>query len=330
MNKLEKNYEELEKSWSPAIQLYIDYFFMTNKKNSSSYYKLNDLKKFLDFYATENLNKTVDEITMEDLEHIPLNTVSKYLDSLKLKPNGKKQFIKILKSFWNYYTVASFSVEKKAPHFYRNVMNEWQVVYGMNSITKSKKNSVENDYVESYDLQTMLNFLDMVDNSLSLYFSSQAKVDNWNKNKDRDLAIVALLAATGVDIEQLAQASYRDIDLRKKTLVVTNSQGQLIKKDILSEFIPYISPYLSTRRKWWAADSTVGSLFLNFRKQGLSSQGIASAIHRIAKVSGKPLSAMILKQTHAVLVFKNNNKLSELTETESRRLTRVVKKGKGE
>ena len=60
MNKLEKNYEELEKSWSPAIQLYIDYFFMTNKKNSSSYYKLNDLKKFLDFYATENLNKTVD------------------------------------------------------------------------------------------------------------------------------------------------------------------------------------------------------------------------------------------------------------------------------
>lgn len=115
MNKLEKNYEELEKSWSPAIQLYIDYFFMTNKKNSSSYYKLNDLKKFLDFYATENLNKTVQEITMEDLEQIPLNTVLKYLDSLKLKPNGKKQFIKILKSFWNYYTVASFQLKKSSP-----------------------------------------------------------------------------------------------------------------------------------------------------------------------------------------------------------------------
>ena len=32
MKKLDKKYEELESSWSPAVRLYVNYFFTTNKK----------------------------------------------------------------------------------------------------------------------------------------------------------------------------------------------------------------------------------------------------------------------------------------------------------
>ena len=66
---------------------------------------------------------------MEDLEQTPLELVNDYILSLRLRANGKKQVFKILNGFWHYYTVASFSLEKQAPHFYRNVMNEWDVVY---------------------------------------------------------------------------------------------------------------------------------------------------------------------------------------------------------
>ena len=297
MNKLEQNYQELESILSPDIHLYLDYFFTTNKRNTSSYYKLVELRKFLDFYATEYLKKSISEITMEDLEQTPLDAVVNYVGSLKLKPNGKKLVIKILSAFWNYYTVASFTIEKQAPHFYRNVMNEWEVVYGATTLSSQSKPKENTGYIESYNLQEILDYLDMIDNSLVTYLT-KTKARNWERNKERDLAIVALLAGTGVDIEQLAQATYRDIDLKKKTLTVSTHRGELIQKSIIKEFIPYISPYVKERKKWYNAVATFGSLFLNYKKQPLSSQGIASVIHRISTVSKKPLSALILKQTH--------------------------------
>lgn len=324
MNKLEQNYQELESLLSPDIHLYLDYFFTTNKRNTSSYYKLVELRKFLDFYANEYLKKSISEITMEDLEKAPLDAVVDYVGSLRLKPNGKKQVIKILSAFWNYYTVASFSIEKQAPHFYRNVMNEWEVVYGATTLTSQSKSKVNKDYIESYNLQEILDYLDMIDNSLITYLT-KAKARNWERNKERDLAIVALLAGTGVDIEQLAQATYRDIDLRKKTLTVSTHRGELIQKSIIKEFIPYISPYVKERKKWYSADATIGSLFLNYKKQPLSSQGIASVIHRISTVAKKPLSAIILKQTHSVILFEKSKDLSDLTMTEAQRLAKSTK-----
>lgn len=328
MNKLEQNYQDLESSLSPDIHLYLDYFFTTNKRNTSSYYKLVELRKFLDFYGTEYLKKSISEITMDDLEQTPLDAVVDYVGSLRLKPNGKKQVIKILSAFWNYYTVASFSIERKAPHFYRNVMNEWEVIYGANTLTSQIKTKANKDYIESYNLQEILDYLDMIDNSLVTYLT-KAKARNWERNKERDLAIVALLAGTGVDIEQLAQATYRDINLKKRTLTVATHRGVLIQKSIIKEFIPYISPYVKERKKWYNTVATIGSLFLNYKKQPLSSQGIASVIHRISTVAKKPLSAIILKQTHSVILFEKNKDLSDLTMTESQRLTKSIKERGG-
>lgn len=328
MNKLEQNYQELESILSPDIHLYLDYFFTTNKRNTSSYYKLVELRKFLDFYATEYLKKSISEITMDDLEQTPLDAVVDYVGSLRLKPNGKKLVIKILSAFWNYYTVASFTIEKQAPHFYRNVMNEWEVVYGATTLSSQSKPKGNTGYIESYNLQEILGYLDMIDNSLVTYLT-KTKARNWERNKERDLAIVALLAGTGVDIEQLAQATYRDIDLKKRTLTVSTHRGELIQKSIIKEFIPYIAPYIKERKKWYNTVATFGSLFLNYKKQPLSSQGIASVIHRISTVAKKPLSAIILKQTHSVILFEKNKDLSDLTTAESQRLTKSIKERGG-
>ena len=328
MNKLEQNYQELESILSPDIHLYLDYFFTTNKRNTSSYYKLVELRKFLDFYADEYLKKSISEITMDDLEQTPLDAVVDYVGSLRLKPNGKKLVIKILSAFWNYYTVASFTIDKQAPHFYRNVMNEWEVVYGAATLSSQSKPKENTDYIESYNLQEILDYLDMIDNYLVTYLT-KTKARNWERNKERDLAIVALLAGAGVDIEQLAQATYRDVDLRKKTLTVVNHRGELVQKSIIKELIPYISPYVKERKKWYNTVATFGSLFLNYKKQPLSSQGIASVIHRISTVAKKPLSAIILKQTHSVILFEKNKDLSDLTTAESQRLTKSIKERGG-
>ena len=321
MTKLEKKYEELESSWSLDVQLYINYFFTTNTKDSYNYRKLNSLKKFLDFYASNHLKKATNELTMDDLEQTPVEVVANYVNSLELEPNGKRRFISVLNSFWNYYTVSSFSGDRKAPHFYRNVMNEWINEYGILSLFTSKRGTGNTVRVVHYDLPYMLYLFDKIDKKPTspydffLDLDEEAGSSKLLKNKDRDLAIIALLAGTGVDLEQLAQTTYRDIDLHKQTLTITSPKGERIKKPILSEFVHYISPYIKKREKL-VATNTSDSLFLDFKRKPLTAQKISGVISRIDAIFGKALSAAILKQTHSCILLEKNKDFLDLIQRE--------------
>ena len=321
MTKLEKKYDELEASWSPAVRLYVDYFFTTNTRDLYNYRKLNSLKKFLDFYANNHLKKSTNELTTDDLELTPVEVVADYVNSLELKPDGKKRFISVLNSFWNYYTVVSFSGDRKAPHFYRNVMNEWINEYGILSLFTSKRGAGNTVRVVHYDLPHMLYFFDKIDKNekptspYEFFPYEAAGSSKWLTNKDRDLAIIALLAGTGVDIEQLAQTTYRDIDLHKQTLTVTSPKGERIKKPILSEFIHYISPYIKEREKL-VAINTSDSLFLDFKRRPLTAPKISGIISWIESVFGKSLSAAILKQTHSSILLEKNKDFFDLVQRE--------------
>lgn len=321
MTKLEKKYDELEGFLSPAVRLYVDYFFTTNTRDLYNYRKLNSLKKFLDFYANNHLKKATNELTMDDLEQTPLDVVADYVNSLELKPNGKRRFISVLNSFWNYYTVSSFSGDRKAPHFYRNVMNEWINEYGMLSLFTSKKGTGNTVRVIHYDLPYMLYLFDKIDKNEKLtrpyeFFPYEAAGSSkWLTNKDRDLAIIALLAGTGVDIEQLAQTTYRDIDLHKHTLTITSPKGERIKKPIVSEFIHYILPYIKKREKLLSTN-TSDSLFLDFKRKPLTAPKISGVINRIDAIFGKALSAAILKQTHSNILLEKNKDFFDLVQRE--------------
>lgn len=321
MTKLDKKYEELESSLGHDVQLYIDYFFTTNKRDLYSYRKLNSLKKFLDFYAGNHLKKSTNELTMNDLEQTPVEVVADYVNSLEIKPDGKKRFISVLNSFWNYYTVVSFSGDRKAPHFYRNVMNEWINEYGILSLFTSKRGTGNTVRVVHYDLPHMLYFFDEIDKNekptspYDFFLDEAAGSSKLLKNKDMDLAIIALLAGTGVNIEQLAQTTYRDIDLHKQTLTVTSPKGERIKKPILSEFIHYISPYIKKREKLLATN-TSDSLFLDFKRKPLTTPKISGVISRIESIFGKALSAAILKQTHSCILLEKNKDFLDLTQRE--------------
>ncbi len=321
MTKLDKKYDELKGSCSPAVRLYVDYFFTTNTRDLYNYRKLNSLKKFLDFYASNYLKKATNELTMDDLEQTSVEVVADYVNSLELKPDGKKRFISVLNSFWNYYTVVSFSGNRKAPHFYRNVMNEWINEYGILSLFTSKREAGNTVRVVHYDLPHMLYFFDEIDKNekptspYDFFLDEAAGSSKLLKNKDMDLAIIALLAGTGVNIEQLAQTTYRDIDLHKQTLTVTSPKGERIKKPILSEFIHYISPYIKEREKS-VATNTSDSLFLDFKRRPLTAPKISGIISLIESIFGKALSAAILKQTHSCILLEKNKDFLDLTQRE--------------
>ena len=167
----------------------------------------------------------------------------------------------------------------------------------------------------------MLYFFDEVDKNekpmspYDFFLDEEEGSSKLLKNKDRDLAIVALLAGTGVDLEQLAQTTYRDIDLHKQTLIVTSSKDERIKKPILSEFIHYISPYIKEREKIVSTNAS-DSLFLDFKRRPLTAPKISGVISRIERIFEKSLSAAILKQTHSCILLEKNKDFLDLVQRE--------------
>ena len=200
-------------------------------------------------------------------------------------------------------------------------MNEWLNEYGMLSIFTSKKGTGNKVRVIHYDLPYMLYLFDKIDKNEKLtkpyeFFPYEAAGSSkWLTNKDRDLAIIALLAGTGVDIEQLAQTTYRDIDLHKQTLTITSPKGERIKKPIVSEFVHYISPYMKKREKLLATN-TSDSLFLDFKRKPLTAPKMSGVISRIDAIFGKALSAAILKQTHSSILLEKNKDFLDLVKRE--------------
>ena len=200
-------------------------------------------------------------------------------------------------------------------------MNEWINEYGILSLFTSKRGAGNTVRVVHYDLPHMLYFFDEIDKNekptspYDFFLDEAAGSSKLLKNKDRDLAIIALLAGTGVDIEQLAQTTYRDIDLHKQTLTVISPKGERIKKTILSEFIHYISPYIKEREKL-VATNTSDSLFLDFKRRPLTAPKISGIISWIESVFGKALSAAILKQTHSCILLEKNKDFLDLIQRE--------------
>ena len=131
------------------------------------------------------------------------------------------------------------------PLFYRNVFNEWKIVYkeSYHNIiySESKKKTI------LYTQEELEGLLDFMANSYVTTLPTQKKADNWEKEKERNIAIFAIIIGTGASTQEVVNLTVRDIDMRKKVFrVVRNNEKQFIR--FLPFTIPYIAPFVKERR----------------------------------------------------------------------------------
>ncbi|MFR6600030.1 MAG: hypothetical protein ACLUSV_02680 [Streptococcus sp.] len=173
---------------------------------------------------------------MTDLEKLPREFVQNYLANLRLKPAGKRFILYTLAAFWNYLTNTSFTIERGMPLFYRNVFNEWKIVYkeSYHNIiySESKKNTI------LYTQQELESLLDFMANSYVTTLPTQKKADNWEKEKERNIAIFAIIIGTGASTQEVVNLTVRDIDMRKKVF-------GLLETTRNSLYVFFLSPFLT-------------------------------------------------------------------------------------
>ena len=137
------------------------------------------------------------------------------------------------------------------PYFYRNVMKKVS--------TKKKKETLaaraENIKQKLFLGDETEGFLTYIDQEYPQQLSNRA-LSSFNKNKERDLAIIALLLASGVRLSEAVNLDLRDLNLKMMVIDVTRKGGKRDSVNVAAFAKPYLENYLAIRNQRYKTEKT--------------------------------------------------------------------------
>lgn len=114
---------------------------------------------------------------------------------------------------------------------------------------------------------------------------SKRALSSFQKNKERDLAILALLLASGVRLSEAVNLDLRDVNLNMMIIEVTRKGGKRDSVNVAGFAKPYLEAYMSIRQQRYKAEKTDTAFFLS-EYRGLPNRIDASSIEKmVAKYS---------------------------------------------
>ena len=135
-------------------------------------------------------------------------------------PTTVNRSINALRSLFKFLTITADN-NNGQPYFERNVMLK---IESLNSTkTLNYRAHVLESHMYTGDLKYQ--FLDFIDLEFEHRCNKQA-LPSFRKNKERDLAIIALILGTGIRVSECAGVNLQDLNLKEAVLDVTRKGGQ--------------------------------------------------------------------------------------------------------
>lgn len=299
--------EELSK-----LPIYVREFYISNNHAvTTAYQYLTEIRRFFDWLRSSKISnaKNNKDISLETLENLRRNDVLLYVDFLQRQVNkqGKlntsssiNRSLNALRSLFHYLTVVADS-NNGEPYFYRNVMQK----------VKSLKNSETLNYrahqIEAHMLTGDLKyqFIDYIKNDYINTLNNYGK-HYFKLNKERDIAIIALLLATGIRVSECANSNINQINLNDSNLDVLRKGGQKDTVPIAEWALPYLSEYLKIREQRYNPQENEKALFLattRGKTSRISSNSVENFVGKYSKAFGHPLTPHKLRHTLASEIY---------------------------
>lgn len=258
------------------------------------YEYLKEYRRFFEWLIDTDLVSAVhiSEISLDTLEHLTKKDMESFILYLRERPllnanttqNGVSQTtinrtLSALSSLYKYLT-EEVENEQGEPYFYRNVMKKVS--------TKKKKETLaaraENIKQKLFLGDETMEFLDYVDTEYQGKLSKRA-LSSFQKNKERDLAILALLLASGVRLSEAVNLNLSDVNVKMMIIEVTRKGGKRDSVNVAAFAKPYLENYLAVRKQRYKAEKTDVAFFLS-EYRGLPNRMDASSIEKmVAKYS---------------------------------------------
>lgn len=295
--KREKLLEKIEELKAIMPWYVLDYYqskLSVPYSFTTLYEYLKEYRRFLEWLLDSGISNAnqINDIELTTLEHLSKKDMESFILYLRERPslntNSTKQGVSqttinrtlsALSSLYKYLT-EEVEDENGEPYFYRNVMKK--------IATKKKKETLaaraENIKGKLFLGDETMAFIDYIDKEYQNKLSQRA-FSSFQKNKERDLALIALLLASGVRLSEAVNLDLKDLNLNMMVIEVTRKGGKRDAVNVASFAKPYLETYLQIRTSRYKAEKQDQALFLT-EYRGVPNRIDASSVEKlVAKYS---------------------------------------------
>ena len=257
-----------------------------------------DIRIFFQFLLEQNpafRDWSIDAFTVDVLDQITAVDLEEYEEYLKVyqagdktETNGErglKRKMSSLRSFYAYY-------------FKREMIHTNPTV--LVDVPKIHQKSIIR--LEADEVALLLDYIEHGGDDLT----GQKKV-YYEKNKDRDLALVTLLLGTGVRVSECVGLDIEDVDFKNNGIKVTRKGGNEMVIYFGEEVEHALKQYLYTTRE--AATPLPGhenALFLSTQRRRMGVQAVENMVKKYARqvTPNKKITPHKLRSTYGTTLYK--------------------------
>ena len=195
--------------------------------------------------------------------------------------------------------------ENGEPYFYRNVMKKVATQKKKETLA-SRAENIKNKLFLGDETQ---GFLDFIDTEYEISLSNRAK-SSFIRNKERDLAIIALILASGIRLSETVNIDLNDLNLKTMVVEVTRKGGKRDSVNIAGFAKPYLTAYLDIREKRYQAGKRDVALFLTLYKEQanrIDNSSVEKMVAKYSKVFKVRVTPHKLRHTLATRLYAETN-----------------------
>ncbi len=256
-----------------------------------------DYKLFFD-YLLENhplfKNRTVDEISVLDLEKLSVDDIEAYIDYISYYYNDRKQE-QINNERGKSRKIASLRSLFKYFYKKQKINNNVTTLIDMPKLHEKVITRLEVDEVAR--------LLDEVESGEHL---TKKQKEFHNKTKVRDLAILTLLLGTGIRVSECVGLNIDDVDFESSGIHITRKGGKEVIVYFGEEVWNALFDYVEQRKGIIPRIGSEKALFLSLQDKRLSVRSVQNLVKKYSKLvtTLKNISPHKLRSTYGTSLYR--------------------------
>ena len=324
---LQSNIEKQLGQLPPYIKEWYRTKMIAGRSKRTLYEYLNEYRRFFTWLLDADI------VPVKDIKDIPLSALENlskadaecffiFLRERNLlntnKPTNKSvsevtihRTYRALSGLFKYLTEQTEN-ENGEPYFYRNVMKKLEIKTKKTETLSAKANKIAPKLFLGDLAKQFLHFI-MDDTSAEGYVKkanlSNRALSTYYRDRERDVAIIALIIGTGIRLSEAVNTDLKDLNLQTLSVEVTRKGGKKDYVNIAPYVIPYIEPFLEIRASRYKIDGKDANLPLFLSVQTgvpmrLKGAGIERLVGKYSKAFGTEITPHMLRHALATDLYK--------------------------
>ncbi|EIM06316.1 site-specific tyrosine recombinase XerS [Planococcus antarcticus DSM 14505] len=217
--------------------------------------------------------------------------------------------INALKSLFNYLTKET-ETEDGESYFYRNVMSKI-VLHTKKETASRRAQKISSVILNEHEINDFMQFIEY---AYEATLESGLARQRFNRDKERDLAILSLFLGSGIRLGETARILVKKINLKKQLIDIKRKGAKEDTVRVMDQAIQHVKDYLDIRETRYTGSKEVPFLFVTLyggTARPLSRRAIENLVtkYTAAFVQGEGMSPHKLRHSFAADFIRNGGSI---------------------